>query len=212
MLTATFPPNAFIHIKHLLFSFPTTAGKIGLLVGLLGQTGLLNAQAQILQSLSGDQNTLGQECIAQSILDIIEGKDGPDFSVLSKACNTTTATGDTFGVLNYASTAAQHAALAASQSDTTDVIRQHAGEVEAATTNITKWVTTIQSDALKVLNDQADQATINEIATLAEKTHFGFDANGNGQIEPISGEAGADTAYHSGQQMATLSFTVPQNG
>ncbi|HEY1388479.1 MAG TPA: serine/threonine-protein kinase, partial [Ktedonobacterales bacterium] len=38
LLAVKFPPQSFVHIKHLLLSFPTTPGKIGLLVGVLHQT------------------------------------------------------------------------------------------------------------------------------------------------------------------------------
>ena len=46
-----FLPQSFVHIKHLLLSFPTTPGKIGLLVGVLRQTQLFNAQASALNSI-----------------------------------------------------------------------------------------------------------------------------------------------------------------
>ncbi len=207
VLSATFPPRAFVHIKHLLFSFPTTPGKIGLLVGLFKQTQLLSAQAQVMQGSAANQNAGILQCVAQSILDIIEGRAGPHYRPLSSSCGSTTAIGDGFGILGtngYASTAAAHAALAATQTDSTDVIRLHAKEVEIATSNITKWVTTIQRDALTLLNGQVNHTAINEIATLAEKAQIGFDANGDGQIEPVADEAGAITAYLRGQLMATL--------
>jgi hypothetical protein len=211
LLVATFPPRALVHIKHLLLSFPETPGKIGLLVGLFEQTKLLNGQAQVLRAVSDNQNPAGQECIAQSILDIIEGQKGPDYRELPAFCDFTTAIGDGFGILGangYASLAGQHAVLATSQSDANGVIRQHASQVEIATTNITNWVTTIQKDALKLLTGRTNKAAVAEIATLAEKANIGFDANGNGQIDPASGEAGATSAYRSGQQMATLSLAA----
>src|SRR6266567_3713783 len=55
ILSGTFPPLALVHIRHLLFSFPTTPGKIGLLVGLQEQAQLLNAQALILQKCTKSQ-------------------------------------------------------------------------------------------------------------------------------------------------------------
>src|SRR5262249_17446375 len=38
LLTATFPPFALIHIRHLLFKFPTTPENISLLTGLVNET------------------------------------------------------------------------------------------------------------------------------------------------------------------------------
>jgi zinc-ribbon domain len=212
ILAATFPPKAFVHIKHLLFSFPTTPGQIGLLVGLVEQTNLLNAQALVLQNVAANHNTAAVKCIAQSIIDIAEGQQGSNFKPLSALCGSSSATGDGFGILGtngYASTAAAHASLAATQTDSTDTIRQHASEVEIGTTNITGWVTTIDQDALKLLANPNSGALVQEIVTLSAHAYKGVDANSNGQIDPIRGEEGATTAYLRGQLMATLQL-VPQ--
>jgi hypothetical protein len=211
LLVATFPPKAFVHLKHLLFSFPTTPGKIGLLVGLLEQTRLLNAQALALQSIASSQNVTAVACIAQSIVNISEGPQGPHFHPLAVTCGVSIPTGDGFGILGtngYAATAATHASLAATQKDTTATIRLHASEVETGTTNITGWVTTIDQDALSLLNNPGNQAGISEIVTLADHAFHGVDSNGNGQIEPIPGEEGAATAYLRGQLMATLTLAL----
>lgn len=212
LFAAHFPPRAFVHIKHLLFSFPTTPGKIGLLVGLLAQTRLLNAQALALQSVASSQNTMAIRCIAQSIIDISEGPQGAHFQPLPATCGVSVPTGDGFGILGkngYAVTAATHASLAATQSDATATIRLHASEVEVGTNNITGWVTTIDRDALALLSNPNDQASVSDIVALADHAFHGVDSNGNGQIEPGVGEEGAATTYLRGQLMATLTL-APQ--
>jgi len=209
LLSGIFPPKALVHIKHLLFSFPTTPAKIGLLVGLLGQTRLLNAQALALQSLAGSGETAALPCLAQSIIDISEGQQGGHFRPLPASCGNSIPLGDGFGILGtngYAATAATHASLAATQSDSTANIRLHAGEVEAGTTNITGWVTTIDRDALQLLSNPGDTKSIQEIIALANHAFQGIDSNGNGQINPIAGEEGAATAYLRGQLMASLTL------
>lgn len=209
VLAARFPPAAFVHIKHLLFSFPTTPRKIGLLVGLLEQTRLLNAQALALQSIANNQDIVAIKCVAQSIIDISEGQQGGHFQPLSAVCGASIPSGDGFGILGtngYAQTAATHASLAATQTDTTATIRLHASEVETGTTNITGWVTTIDQDAFKLLNNPANQTGIQDIVTLADHAFHGVDSNGNGQIEPVTGEEGAATTYLRGQLMATLTL------
>jgi hypothetical protein len=209
VLAASFPPKAFVHIKHLLFSFPTTPGKIGLLVGLLDQTKLLNAQALALQSIASSQKSAAIKCIAQSIVDISEGPQGQHYQPLPTACGASIPTGDGFGILGtngYAATAATHASLAATQTDTTATIRQHAGEVETGTTTITGWVTSIDRDALILLGNPLNQASPPDIVALADHAYHGVDRNGNGQVEPIAGEEGAATAYLRGQLMAMLTL------
>ncbi len=70
LLTGVFPPKAFVHIRHLLFKFPTTPHNIGLLVGLMNQTQLLNGQALILQNVVNGGSHATVQCLAQSIIDI----------------------------------------------------------------------------------------------------------------------------------------------
>ncbi len=209
ILAGTFPPKAFVHIKHLLFSFPTTPGKIGLLVGVLNQAQLLNAQAVLLQSAVANQNQNAIPCLAQSIIDITEGTQGAHYQPLPATCanQNITAVGDGFGLLGtngYISTASQHASLAATQTDSTDNIRLHAHHVEIAMTNINGWVTTVEQDALNLLTNPGNTTKVQEMVTLSDHAFHGVDIDGDESIDPVPGEAGAVTGYIHGQLMATL--------
>src|SRR5579859_599110 len=213
ILSATFPPKAFIHIRHLLFSFPITPGKIGLLVGLLGQAQLLSAQSLALQSASANHNTAAIQCDAQSIIDIIEGSQGSAYQPLSASCLSLgiSAAGDGFGILGnsgYDVLASQHASLAATQPDSTALIRLHAGHVEIAMVNIKGWATQVQQDALTLRASPNNTAQIQEIVTLSDHIFHGVDINGDEQVDPVPGEAGAITGYNHGQLMATLQFVA----
>lgn len=209
ILSATFPPKAFIHIRHLLFSFPITPAKIGLLVGLLGQAQLLNTQAVLLQNASASNNTLAVQCASQSIIDIIEGAQGTAYKQLPTSCFSVNVgnAGDGFGMLGnsgYVLLASEHAALAATQSDSTDNIRLNAGHVEVAMANIKGWVTKIDQDALALRATPGNTTTIQEIVTLSDRVLHGVDTNGDGRVDPVPGESGAITGYDQGQLMATL--------
>jgi serine/threonine protein kinase len=210
MLAGIFPVKSFQHIQHLLVSFPPTPNKVGLLIGTLQQTHLLNNQAEVLQSVTISRNTAAIECVTQSMLDIIEGAHGSHYQPLPGTCaqQNVSITGDSFGLLGkgYLATAEKHASLALSQPDATSVMHQHAALMDTALTNITGWVTTIEQDALHLHAHPTDLTSIQEITTLADDTYHGVDINGDGQIDPIVGEAGAITAYQQGQLMATLSL------
>ncbi len=209
ILVGTFPVKAFQHIQHLLVGFPETPGKIGMLMGLLQQTHLLNIQASVLQSVIASRNTVAIECVTQSMLDIIEGTHGTHYQPLAGACTqqNVTATGDGFGLLGkgYVAGAEEHASLALSQPDATSVMHLHAGLMDIGLSNITTWVTTIEQDVLHLRAHPTNLASIQEITTLADDAYHGVDVNGDGQIDPVVGEAGALTAYLQGQLMATLS-------
>ena len=212
ILAGSFPPQAFAHIQHLLVSYPDTPRKIGLLVGALEQTHLLGIQAAVLQSATTSHNTVAIDCIAQSLIDIIEGKHGSHYQPLDATCiqQDVTATGDRFGLLTkggYLTGAEEHASLAISQPDATPAMHQHAALLDIALTNITGWVTTIDQDALLLRANPANLTPVQAIVRLADTAYHGVDTNGDGQIDPVAGEAGALTAYQQGQLMATLSLT-----
>ncbi len=214
ILSAAFPPLALVHIRHLLYSFPTTPGKIGLVTGLLHQVQLLNAQAILLQSFASSGNQFGIQCLAQSIIDISEGIHGAHYKPLSQWCKThcsTLQTGDGFGILGhgpaysygYDATAAAHAVLAASQPDATASIRANARVVEISTNDVNGWTTTIDQDAQKLLANPADTSSVPEIVTLSDHAYYGV-LDPNGQVNPAPGVAGAITANVHAQLMASL--------
>jgi len=209
ILSATFPPNAFVHIRHLLVSFFDTPGKIGLMVGLVDQAQKLSAASQLLQSIAGSGNTSAIQCAAQSIIDIAEGAQGSHYQQLSNNCTSQniTQSGDGYGLLGtngYIVNGQAHASLAATQSDTTVSIRVHAGHVNICLGNMKGWITTINNDAFALLNNPTNTAKVQEIVTLTNHALNGVDINGDESIDPVPGEGGANTAYYHAQLMAAL--------
>ena len=210
ILVGAFPVMAFQHIQHLLVSFPETPGKVGMLMGLLQQTRLLDNQAAVLQSVATNQDTVAIGCVTQSMLDIIEGTKGAHYHPLLAVCagRNVTATGDGFGLLDkgFIADAEEHASLALSQKDATNVMRQHAALMDIALSNITGWMTTIDKDLLHQQAHLTDMSSLQQISLLADDAYHGVDVNGDGQIDPVVGEAGAITAYQQGQFMATVTL------
>lgn len=210
ILVGTFPAKAFQHIQHLLVAYPTTPDHTGMLVGAVQQTHLLDIQAALLQNVATSQNTDAITCITQSMLNIIEGAHGANYQPLAATCvqQNVTVNGDGFGLLGngYLAGAVEHASLALSQPDATPVMRQHAALMDIALANITGWVTTIKQDVLHLHAHPTAESAIQQITVLADDAYHGVDTNGDGQIDPVVGEAGAITAYQQGQLMATLTL------
>ncbi len=235
VLLGVFPPLAFVHVRHLLVSFPTTPGAVGLMVGARDQALLLHTQAQqFAAALAAGQNATAQ-CLAQSLLDIAEGSSGAEYKPLSAACQAlnVTAQGDGFGLLPHAPSAhatgngygsgysssaesgflqeaAAHASLAAAQTDATAAIRTAAGQVEVCLSNMQGWITSLAQAASAYLlhpNASAGQA----ILSLARKAYQGTDTNLDGRVDPVAGEGGALTAYFAAQRMATLTLKATSN-
>lgn len=208
LLSAVFPPQAFVHIQHLLVAFPTTPNQQGLLVGTLKQATLLDQQAAVLQDMVSRQWPVSTRCAAQSIIDIIEGAQGPHYQPLGPQCNGGRwPSGDGFGLLGsqgYLAGVADHASLAAAAPDASPHIRQHAQHVEIATTNVTGWLQTADQDAMLVLNATPDTSKVVELVTLCDWALHGTDTNGDETIDPVPGEAGVILAYTHGQLLALL--------
>ena len=226
LLAVKFPPQSFVHIKHLLLSFPTTPDKIGLLVGVLRQTQLLNAQASALNTASSKGNTALVRCLAQSIIDISEGSSGEHYKPLSTGCRAlgVTQAGDGFGLLSpvqaavsgsngngsdyngesgtagYIKNAANHASLATATSDATEDLRQHARPVQDALADVSKSVTTVDNAALALLTAPTNTSAVSTLVAAAGAAYQGTDSSKAG---------GAIAAYLQGQLMATLPLTQP---
>ena len=216
ILTGSFPIKSFAHVGHLLVDYPLTPGKIGLLVGVLEQSRLLDIQAAVLQNAAVSQNTNAILCEAQSILDIIEGKHGTHYRVLAESCmlQNVTIKGDGFGLQGkdgYLVGSTEHAGFAISQPDATSAMHIHTALMDIALSNIDGWLTKIDQDALFLQSHPTDTSKEEEIVRLADYVYHGVDVNGDGQIDPVAGEGGAITAFQQGQLLATLMLS-PNSG
>lgn len=219
VLSGTFPRQAIAHIRHLLVSFPTTPGQVGLLVGMRDQIQLADAEAQALQVAVTGHDAAATECADQSLIDILEGQHGAHYKPLASACSAHNASGagDGFGVLGtgeylgtvgYLAKAAEHTSNAAIAPDATDAIRQHAASIETAISTIKGWLATADGDAVTLLKNPGDATVASEIATLADHADHGVDANGDGQIDPVAGEAGVVTALTQAEAMPALTLAA----
>lgn len=216
VLSAAFPPDAFVHIKHVLLSFPTTPGTIGLLVGVLQQTAAANREAQALrQVVAGSQSAAAVQCHAQSILNILEGTHGKHYQPLSAECVAlgVTPVADGYGLLDassasyengqtpppsgYIAGAADHASLAGSTPDATAVIRQHGAEAQAILAGVKTSLTNADAAALRLLAAPNDAIAA---AALASACAQAYGTVGRGG----AGATGAIGAYLQGQLMAAL--------
>ncbi len=204
LLSAIFPTQAFVYVRHMLYSYTATPGHVGLLVGLIEQARLLNSVTHVATA-----NANATRCMAQAALDIMEGKAGADYKALPANCSEAgiAGTGDGFGLLGanaYIAVTQAQDLLANSQPDATSLIHEHSRHVTYGLQDMNTWLTTAQQDALALLSNPANSAKVQELATLANHALYGFDANGDGTIEYVPGEAGATISYQHGQFMTAM--------
>jgi hypothetical protein len=115
---------------------------------------------------------------------------------------------DRFGLLHngdpgftdqgYIAQTISHANFAAEATDATENIKLNSAKVVICGENMTGWTGQLLEKALKLqeLPFGSEMAPlIKEMTALSIEVVSGVDSDGNGLIEPIVGEGGADTAY-----------------
>jgi eukaryotic-like serine/threonine-protein kinase len=220
VLSGRFPPLTFVHLGHLLISFPSTPGPIGLLVGVLLQSRLLDTEAHELLRVAANQDFVSEQCYAQSVIDILEGTHGTEYAPLGSQCtgHGIVVTGDGYGLLGisgqdtsgYLGNALDHASLAVAQPDATREVKEYAKGVAASIGNVEPLVKTILQDAIGLLRAPTNLPKAQEVMKLADQAYLGVDMNDDGHVDAVPGEGGAVTAYQQGQLMATLDLAPPQ--
>jgi hypothetical protein len=216
LLTGAFPAHAFVYIRRLLASYAGVPGNTGLLVGLYNQAQALNTVAQQLPGFASQRNIPAIQCLAQSMLDIIEGKTGAHYRPLPVGCASLhiTSPADGYGLLGnngYISAADAQLSLAASQSDATSNIQVHRRHVGYALDDMRGWLATLDQDTLALLDNPGASSGIPAIVTFADHDLHGVDLNHDGSIDYVPGEAGATIAYVHGQYMANLVLSSPSS-
>jgi plastocyanin len=220
ILSGALPPQALVHVRHLLVSFAGTPAKLGFLLGLRQQTDILLQHAQFLKD-AFDQESLALERLhGEHIVNLIEGSKGPHYGDLDGDGRVDNP-GDGFGVLpngpqsGYVQGLIDHAGFAAQTPDATDLIKQHAASVAVCGENTRARVTEIRDRALKIFQARgaADpKEDVLRILALAQQTVQGVDVSGAGQVLPIPGGGGVLTAYQHAQLMASIELTPGGSG
>ena len=146
------------------------------------------------------------------MVNIIEGQGGANYGDLD-GNGTVFDPSDGFGLIPYAQAIMDNARLAATAEGANDVVAIHSSHVVASTQNVIEWAQ--QADALALqLNATTDLAQASslavQLADLTKRIRDGVDANGNGIVEPITGEGGMWTAYLHAQYMVAMGV-VPVN-
>jgi hypothetical protein len=217
--TVHLPPNGFMHVRHLLYSFTDTPNQIGFLDGLIADAHLLNVTAQDMLTAYQADDEAKVRSQAEGMLNIIVGKQSENYKDWDNN-GTINDPGDGFGLLlngdaeGYIQGTYSHADLSVTASDATQNMKIHGEHVKISATNVGGWTTTLRDQLILILQTPFApqmEGMIRNSAALANQIENGFDVNGNENIEPIPGEGGAKTAYQHAYYMADMLIPTASN-
>jgi len=211
VLQGTLPPQALVHIRHVLSSIEVTPGQIGFAIGLRQETDELLRHAQFLRDAFQASDLALAKVHAEHLINIIRGSEARDVNGDGLTQNP----GDGFGLLpngaqdGYIKGMIDHAQLAAEAPDATEEIQLHASHVQISGENTRERIDEIRSLAERVSVaaslEEAEQDVLTILA-LAQQAIQGIDIDLDEQVAPIPGEGGVITAYQHAQLMAAVSL------
>ena len=213
--SSVFPPQALVHMRHLLVSFHGAPKEEALIQGLwYAADETDNSVIALNEAFKNNDEKLfrlkNEEIINQLVgsANTLQYRDWNEDGKVNDP-------GDGFGLLGngpenelgYIPTTISHAQFAAEALDATENIQTHSANVIISIENMRGWSEQLLEKALKL----QEMPFGNEMKPLVEEMHllsdhalFGVDTNGNGLIEPIIGEGGGDTAYEQTYYMAEM--------
>jgi eukaryotic-like serine/threonine-protein kinase len=209
---ARLPDESFMHVRHLLFSFDATPNQIGFVRGLDADTQLLEDLSTQLLSAFESANEGEMLRQAESMLNVIVGNRSDDYRDWN-ADGTVDDPGDGYGLLlngehaGYIQGTYTHADLALTSQDATENMLTHGEHVKATALNVGEWTAQLRLQLLTILENPSTgdrEAAVRQAVALASQIRTGIDINGNENIEPITGEGGALTAYEHAYYMADM--------
>ena len=205
------PLGAIAHIRHLLSSWPPGEAN-GILTDLKVQLDVAVLHANL---ANNSTDLAGIAAHIEHVINAIEAAGGPNYGDVN-GDGEIQDVGDDVGVLAHAQNR-QHGPFAAGEAASDDVVVDGAALVDITGKNAEDWATLARDIALNAL----DQTGItlakvllgpgaNTVISSLEAARDGFDTDGDGTIESIAGEGGADQAYVEAQRMAT--YTLRSGG
>jgi len=227
--SSVFPPEALVHIRNLVVSFPGGLDEASLIAGLYYYSGsyieaAINGDPEFPSYVgmttayeNGDEVSLRKR--NEEVINMIVGSQSDQYldydedGQLDTQANEygSLPNGDQAGYLEQTAVEAQSAAEAP---DTTTNIRQQNASLQICVQNMKEWTNQILPLALELQEmpfGPEMQPTIDELSRLGKALSSGVDANENGAMEPVVGECGAFNAYYYGIYMSDFPIFLGPN-
>ncbi len=217
LYSSVFPPQALIHIRHLLVGYDDTPDHEALIQGLWVTTDQVDTSAYELQKAYDNKDELLVRKKTEEIINQIAGDQSTDLYKDWDGDGVLDDPSDGFGLLENGDTEIQahgyipetisHAQFSIMAPDATQNIIEQGGHVIISAQNIEGWARELLGKAQKLNGTSFGpkmKPLIAEITALTNNMLSGLDKNGDGLIDSVKGESGADAAYESAYRMADM--------
>jgi len=226
--SSVFPPEALVYVRNVELAYDGVPDSLALMQGLYYYSGsYINtpingdpvndpAFISIVQAVE-DQDEATVRKNIEMVINQIVGDSSDQYMDYDQDGQVDVYSSDGYGSFpngehaGYLQETALHSKHAADASDSTPNIREQSANVQICIQNMDGWTDQILSLALQLNETPLGpemNPIIDELSRLGNQLVNGVDTNGNGIIDPIEGECGADKAYEYGRYMADFPIYI----
>ncbi len=212
--SSAIPPNALVHVRHVLVSIGNTPERISLVHGLWKDAALIDQYANEMLSAFDSGDAVTARLKAEAVFNLLVGNQSPEYGDLD-GDGTVTDPGDGYGFLlngdspGYTGGVMSHTEYAMFSGDASEAVIVHGEHVRLSIKNVERWAVELR-DLVRAIargepNENVRQSIV-EAVGIADKLLSGVDLNGDERISPVPGEGGVATVYEHAYYMADMSI------
>ncbi len=211
------PPLALIHVRDVTSEFSNAPYATALIQGLWSTSESLYTSTDELNTAFVNNDETLFRLKLEEIINQLAGNANTNQYKDWNQDGTLNDPSDGFGLLyngnpgitdqGYIAQTLSHASLAARAADATEDIKLNGTHIVTCGENMKTWAEKFLEKAIQLQNlpfSVEMKPLVEELTSLSTNIISGVDSNGNGVIEPITGEGGAGTAYENAYFMAEM--------
>jgi len=208
----TMPVEGFARVRNLLSSSPDLPEEKPIIQGLISNVRMIQQAAHQMQAdyENGDASEVIQG--AETILNLVVGDQSPDYKDWDED-GTALDPFDGYGLLpngsslGYIQAAYSEADFAVNAPGVTLNMINHGEEVKTCSQNLATWAPELRESVLAILSSTAGsnlEQPISDSVRIADQLLNGIDVDGDGSIDSVEGECGANVIFESSYLMAEM--------
>ena len=212
----TLPADGLASVRYLLSSYENTPDNIALAQGLRNNIEKINELVIEMQSAQGAGNEALVRQNAEAILNLIAGTNSPDYKDWDKD-GFVTDESDGYGLLLNGSSPGYFQAVyleannVVKSKDPSEPMVMYGENLKVSVQNLAQWTAQLQEMATVIL--EAPDGTITQkmtadLITIADQMLKGVDLDNSGNVDPVAGESGAQSAYQFAYSMADMPYVL----